>query len=237
MKKDHPFEYGAVYRVRAAFTAPRDSFRAGEILVYWRFAQSVYDGMQGYFFRIPGSGNVRPWDMSLGADTRCWSELFERTADPAPVITAALAGDAQAAVAAVPVDATELSDLSIELAMQAAAEGGSAAVVRSLLSRVTDPMGLAGRVLHTAAGAGHADVVRSLLDAGAVVDEADAVGQTPLIHASTSGDAETVALLLSRGADPGTATSGGVTARALAASRHHAEVVALLDAALEAPIR
>lgn len=229
---DHPFEYGAVYRVRATFEAPRDTFHADEIIVYWRHGQSVYHGMQGYFFRVPGSADVRAWDLSLGADTRGWSELFERVADPAPVVVAALAGEPEAAAAAALREQTALSALSVELAVLAAAERGSATVVQALVHCVSDASRLAGRLLHHAAGAGHVEVVRVLLDAGSPPDQADVLGQTPLILAASAGAVDTVALLLSRGANPSAATRGGVTARALALSRHHTEVVALLDEAV-----
>ena len=63
---DNPFEYGAVYRTRVDFPAQRDRFALGEVLMYWRFGTSVYDGRQGYFFRQPASERVRSWDVPLG---------------------------------------------------------------------------------------------------------------------------------------------------------------------------
>jgi hypothetical protein len=231
---EHPFELGAVYRVRADFQAPRDRFEAGEILVYQSFGQSVYDGMKGYFFRVPGSPAVRPWDLALGDDPGVWTQLFERVADPHPVILAVHRDDPAQAAAAVGDGEPALAELSLELAVQLAAERGSSAVLRALLQASQGSWSPPVRLLHHAAMAGAAESVRALLDAGLAPDAPDVVGQPPLIHAAVSGDVETVALLLSRGADPAGATRSGVTARALALSRHHTEVVALLDRAMAA---
>jgi ankyrin repeat protein len=55
--------------------------------------------------------------------------------------------------------------------------------------------------LIVAAAAGALEIVRVLLDAGALVDDTDEVGETALHHATRSAHAEMVDLLVSRGAD------------------------------------
>lgn len=74
---DCPFKTGAVYRVRCDFVALRDTFSAGEILIYDRSAWSRYDGITGYFFRQEGREGLRLWDIEDDADLSVWKELFE----------------------------------------------------------------------------------------------------------------------------------------------------------------
>ncbi|MCB9229074.1 MAG: ankyrin repeat domain-containing protein [Deltaproteobacteria bacterium] len=63
--------------------------------------------------------------------------------------------------------------------------------------------------LNWAAGAGHTEVIRLLLDAGAEVNRAAMDGDTPLISAITMGRTGVVRLLLEAGADANQANMRG----------------------------
>ena len=87
--------------------------------------------------------------------------------------------------------------------------------------------------LFQAAIAGHASVVKLLLDRGAKI-ESRVLGETPLYRACHDGHSETAALLLDRGADPNAAKTGkdgrGETPLDVAIGRYHKETVkTLLD--------
>ncbi len=227
-----PFEFGAVYRTRADFEAPRDRFVAGDVLMYWRFGKSVYDGMQGYFFRHPDSERVRSWDISLGGDPSGWVEHFELVSPPEPLIAAARRDDLGGLEEALRDDDDPLWQLSVELAFEAAAEQGAARVVTRLMERpVSDA--LRQRVFMSAASAGRGATLRAMLDAGTAVDLRDGVGQQALTHAACSGDLAAVQLLLARGADPSHINPSGATALSLARARKHDAVVAALEKALD----
>ena len=96
-------------------------------------------------------------------------------------------------------------------------------------------MGLAGVqggngvALRAAASRGEAAVVRSLLEAGASVDEANEYGATALILASMGGHADVVRVLLEAGADPDLA-DGFYRLKPLewAAENAHKDIVSLL---------
>ncbi|WP_437671091.1 ankyrin repeat domain-containing protein [Sorangium sp. So ce131] len=228
---EHPFKFGALYRVRKSFRAPRDEFNAGDTLVYWRDAYSHHEGMRGYFFRVPGSGGVRSWDVSAGEDVGVWAELFQQVSAPARLVVAAEGGDVAEARAALLEGGAPVDSLTVELAAEKAVLGGHAAVVELFLGAGALSPAQREIALHLAAGAGRAAIVRALLAAGAAADALDGGGQTPLIHAACSGDAETVAALLDGGADAGFVARSGVTPRSLAAARSHGAVVALLERA------
>jgi ankyrin repeat protein len=91
----------------------------------------------------------------------------------------------------------------IELAEAAAV--GDEARVRALLIAGTDPdaWGADGAApIHRAAQAGHSEVVRVLLNAGADIDrQREGAGDTPLLDAIQSHHDETTLLLIERGAD------------------------------------
>ncbi len=59
------FRPGATYVTRKAFASMRDSFAAGERLVFVRGAVSIYDDAIGYFFK-DAWGRDRAWDIRMG---------------------------------------------------------------------------------------------------------------------------------------------------------------------------
>lgn len=72
-----PFQAGHSYRVRRSFTALRDVFKEGEVLVFESCAWSRYDGITGYFFSKPGQVGTRAWDLPDELDFGSWREFFE----------------------------------------------------------------------------------------------------------------------------------------------------------------
>lgn len=125
------------------------------------------------------------------------------------------------------------SDLTAA-ALRAAAWQGDLAAVSALVEHrvdlnVWDQWGRTA--LSQAAEAGHLDVVRALLDAGAWVDPHDDYDtcETPLIAAARSGHLDIVRLLCAAGADP---TRHGFisqqTAESFARVAGHREVAAYL---------
>lgn len=72
-----PFTPGRHYSVRADFKALRDSFVAGEVLVFDSQAWSRYDGIIGYFFRQDGCEGLRVWDIADEDNVSVWKTLFE----------------------------------------------------------------------------------------------------------------------------------------------------------------
>ncbi|PSS16820.1 hypothetical protein M430DRAFT_102680, partial [Amorphotheca resinae ATCC 22711] len=63
--------------------------------------------------------------------------------------------------------------------------------------------------LHAASIAGHADIVKLLLDAGCIVDPVNVARDTPLHDAIDNGHLECVKLLLDAGANPRKANGKG----------------------------
>jgi uncharacterized protein len=86
--------------------------------------------------------------------------------------------------------------------------------------------------LSDAAGSGDVDLVQSLLDTGADINEIEEnYGTTPLTYVSQTGDAAMVQFLLSRGAEVNQKNRYGKTALSFAQERGHNEIISLLKAA------
>jgi cytohesin len=113
-----------------------------------------------------------------------------------------------------------------------AAEDGDLATALRLLA--ADPYLVKSREeykltpLHRAAAAGHADVVRALLDRSAQVDARDYGGGTALHAAAAGGHVDAAAALLDRGADPSAPDEEGLTPLHLAARNGRSATAALL---------
>ncbi len=113
--------------------------------------------------------------------------------------------------------------------------------IERLLSRDTQYVNHATRngktALMLAAGAGNADLVRTLLADGANVNSANVRGGTALMYAATRGDAETVAVLLSHGAKVNARAQNGWTAVTLASAKGYEAIIKkLLKAGADANV-
>jgi hypothetical protein len=115
-------------------------------------------------------------------------------------------------------------------ALQAAAEGGHAELVRHLLKAgaKVDPVGYRS-TLHCAVNSGNIEVINLILDAGADVRAVSPIGGMTALHAAAaSGNAPICSLLLDRGADVNALDAGAHTAWERALARGHPEVGELL---------
>lgn len=85
--------------------------------------------------------------------------------------------------------------------------------------------------LHFAAQERRADMVPSLIDSGANVDEPDAFGNTALFRAvfASQGDNQAVVALLAAGADPNKANNHGVSPRSLATTIDNYDVSTVFE--------
>jgi ankyrin repeat protein len=118
--------------------------------------------------------------------------------------------------------ANDLTMLKIALA------GGASA------RNITSPY--RGTALIAAAHLGHADIVKTLIGAGAPLDHVNNLGWTALIEAIVLGDGgvhhtETVRALVEAGANVNLADSNGVTPLALARQRGYKEMTDILERA------
>ncbi len=82
-----------------------------------------------------------------------------------------------------------------------------------------------------AAGEGHLDVVKFLLDNGADVNVRGRDGYTSLMSAAWSGHKEIVKLLIGKGADVNAITSERGSVLAIASAKPHPEVIEILKQA------
>jgi len=110
-----------------------------------------------------------------------------------------------------------------------AAMAGNKDAVRALLKQAADVNAAQGdgmTALHWAAMKDDADLVQTLLFAGANVRATTRIGSyTPLILAAKSGSSSAIAPLLKSGADANSATSNGTTALMLAAASGNTDAV------------
>lgn len=88
-----------------------------------------------------------------------------------------------------------------------------------------------GRSLLVAALMGHADVLRSLLDANADINARTEDNETPLMLAAQKGRMEAVEVLLAAGADATLVNNVGDSAAAMAEERGHPQIAALIQEA------
>jgi ankyrin repeat protein len=114
-----------------------------------------------------------------------------------------------------------------------AVNGGHAAVARRLLG--PPPLCAPGArdwrnltAAHVAAALGRADLLATLLDAGADPNATDSTGNAPLHYACWEGRLETARLLLARGAAADPPNAGDETPLHWAARRNRADLAALL---------
>ena len=82
--------------------------------------------------------------------------------------------------------------------------------------------------LHFAASKGHKDVVKVLLDEGAMPNRADNKGRTPLTKAVSNGNEYVVKLLLDGGADPNIGIQSRMPPLHLAAREGHTDIAKML---------
>ncbi len=114
-------------------------------------------------------------------------------------------------------------------ALSAAIESGSAEIVGALIRAGADLLWRGDLTpLQFAAQQGDPEVVRALLDGGAVPDQPGEDDWTPLLSAAFEGFAEVVRLLIDAGADP-SFKSGKETAIIIAAESGYREIVDMLS--------
>jgi hypothetical protein len=224
------FEPGDVYRVRRDADLLRDRFRAGEVMVFWRHAYSIYDSMHGFFFLQAGSERTRAWDTET-ADAAERDGLLEKIGSAAPVIGAARTGDVEAVRQALPATRDVEGLLMVQLAIESAIAARQPGGIPLLLEWGQLPLPQREGLMRHAASSGVAGAVEAFLETGVAVDARDTYGQTALSQGACSGDVPTVRLLLARGATVGITTKSGSTPRSLAVARRLDAIVALLDEA------
>ncbi len=117
-------------------------------------------------------------------------------------------------------------------ALMYAAEEGADEAIRILIENGADPKmhgsDRGHNALHLAAGDGHAEVVKSMLDLGISPNSTDHENATPLHYAASDGHEDVVKTLLDAGADPNSKDKAGRTPLHLAADEGHYGVVAML---------
>jgi ankyrin repeat protein len=126
-----------------------------------------------------------------------------------------------------------------ETALMVAAHHGHLAAVQALIAAGADvnaksPQGwtaLAKASYNGETGVGHVQVVETLHEAGASLNDTIFYGITPLMLAAGGGDASVVEWLINNGADVLAANEGGRTARLMANDKFYVDVINLLTEA------
>ncbi len=118
-----------------------------------------------------------------------------------------------------------------DTALLSAALKDNVDIVRSLLKAGADVDQAGWSGLHYAAFSGSVDISKLLIERGAKVDAVAPNGMTALLLAAKNGHAPMVKLLLESKADPKFSTSDGITALKLAGQGGHEAVVKLLRGA------
>ena len=112
-----------------------------------------------------------------------------------------------------------------------AAEHGLTSVVRLLANKDVDIASVNKKqqtALDLAAGKGHVDTIRVLLELGAEVDHRDQFGFTPLLHATYCGHQASISILMDNGADVKAVSLDGRNAVDLALSKGQKAIASLI---------
>lgn len=109
-----------------------------------------------------------------------------------------------------------------------AAYKGKRQIVEALLEKKAQVNQPGWTALHYAASAGHADILRLLLDRYAYIDAASPNRTTPLMMAARGGHADCVKLLLDEGADASLRNEAGLTALDFAQQGRQVKVAEML---------
>ena len=112
--------------------------------------------------------------------------------------------------------------------MKATKEGSVEKVKMLLRIEGTEDVDYLGECLFQAFEAGHLEIMKMLLAAGADTNKADHIGNTALILASVKGHLDIVKMLLNEEADTNKANHNGTTALILASMKGHSEIVKML---------
>ena len=197
---------------------------ATEVVAYAGLHKAAHDGDVAAIGRL----------LADGADPEA-RDTNRRT--PAHVAAFASHEDAVAALAKGGADVNAL-DAELYDMVTIAAVADDLAMLKAALAAGNDP-GLTtsvydGTALIAAAHLGHADVVKTLIDAGAPLDHINNLGWTALIEAVILGDGgprhqKTVQYLVEAGADKTIADRQGVTPLDHAKARGYGEIVAMLE--------
>ena len=134
-------------------------------------------------------------------------------------------------ISALQMEGTNLHDL--QNALRTASRLGRTEEVKRLLQHasldIEDCDGIHGcSALHIASQNGSVDVVKILLDKGALTHHTDFQGRTALLHSAQSSDARCFDTLIFHGSDVATADSQGYTAWHLAAESRNLAVLKIL---------
>src|SRR5690606_19452991 len=84
------------------------------------------------------------------------------------------------------------------------------------------------QALFAAVGRGDLNAIRALLDQGVNIEAKNAIGDTPLTHATVNGQLGSLRVLLGRGANPDAPNAHGITAMTAAAERGNTGMVEAL---------
>jgi hypothetical protein len=111
-----------------------------------------------------------------------------------------------------------------------AASEGKLHEIQKLVTRknVNDKDENGKTLLHYASENGQIDIIKVLINVGAVIDAQDGGGRTSLFLASNADKKETVNVLLNKGADPNIKDSNGDTAMHVAAGNGDLDILKLL---------
>lgn len=121
-------------------------------------------------------------------------------------------------------------------ALLKAVEFGAIGSVRKLISIYKTGLNVDRlcTLLHTAAAAGHAEVVHALIQDGADVHNKDKEGRIPLHHAARNGDLRSFLILVEKGSKIRQADKDGLTVAHIAALHNNLEILETLESMSDA---